>query len=233
MDWSAWVKNARDIRTNIREILKDLEFEHKNNRTRGKFVYKLYLMLLHPQGKGLFEWNENGTALCMPIWRDMNAHDRQRMTRFLLLFFNHGNVSTVQRQFCFFNFVRDKKTAPGSTMYAYRHPHFVRAGFRLTEIKRKTYRGKEVRKRKREPSSEKEEPVAPPRSPSPIQIVEPLVIQPLLPPPPEKIPDAVMPFGQMEPNLDISDIQELLKADLGTEEGDVMDPHNALNALDW
>ena len=37
----------------------------------------------------------------------------------------------------------------------------------------------------------------------------------------------------MEPNLDISDLQELLKADLGPEEGDVMDPHNALNALDW
>lgn len=237
MNWPAWVQDARDTRTDLPAILHHIQATQQNNRQRGTFVFKLYLMLLHPAGRGLMEWTAGGTALCMPAPGAMDARTRERMADFLQLFFRHGNVTTLQRQFNFFDFVRDKGVEAAG-MRVYRHPHFVRDAFDMTQIVRKTNRGgaplRPERKRAAAPCSaaappppdkktRHARPAAAPRRSARLQVppgitprVEPAVmplIAPLciVPPPvPEKVHDTILNFGHAPSPLDLHEIIDLL-----------------------
>ena len=137
LDVEAWIANARIpdgwSETKLRGTLETVKEQYDYNRPRGKFLWKLFLMTFHPQGAGLLDWNSDGTVLVV------QGAKTAAWKAFLFMWFNHNNMSSIQRQLNYYGFSTTRFNATNIVHYA--HPHFTRDTCQLHMIRRKTFHG--------------------------------------------------------------------------------------------
>ena len=117
----AWIANAIPdgwSETKLRGTLETVKEQYDYNRPRGKFLWKLFLMTFHPQGAGLLDWNSDGTVLVV------QGAKTAAWKAFLFMWFNHNNMSSIQRQLNYYGFSTTRFNATNIVHYA--HPHFTR-----------------------------------------------------------------------------------------------------------
>ena len=113
--------------------IREVERQQLANKPRGKFLWKVFLMLFHPRGKNLFEWTADGAGVIV------SRGPFQLLSAYIHLFFNHNSVASMMRQFNYYGFSSQNCKKTSTTVYT--HPCFTRDACQIFCVRRTTFKG--------------------------------------------------------------------------------------------